>query len=200
MLTTAKRYNVSFAAVKLDNQMKKSLPIWYHLGATKKLRRLNNTNVSNCLRDKHGITYVADLLAPTRRACYIEALRVSNDFLPTSCICTDCERDKAHGCKHPLRCCRGAAELLAQVRPKWNPTTDTTPDGLSLTRNRKTANQKAIQENGDVLFDPSLTTRGPLEEAFRVFVNPDTHDNPPAIRERRGRIVNDGEVTAYVHG
>ncbi|TFY58490.1 hypothetical protein EVJ58_g6390 [Rhodofomes roseus] len=199
MLNTAKKYNVSFAAIKLDTQIKTALPIWYHLGATKQLRRLNNTKISNCLRDNHGVRYVADLLAPSKRRCYITAREVSNDFLPP-CSCNECEDDKARGCKSPMRCCRAAENLLAQVRPKWNPQMEPSPDNLSLTKNRRAANTEALKNKGDVLFDPSLTTRGPLQEAFRAFVDPSVHDKPPAIREKRGRIVNEEGVTVYIQG
>ncbi|KAH9834578.1 uncharacterized protein C8Q71DRAFT_687641, partial [Rhodofomes roseus] len=199
MLKTAKRYNVSFEAVKLDEQMKKALPIWYHLGATKLLRRLNNTTTSNCLRDVHGVTYVAELFKLIQRPCYIKAVETSNDFVP-HCDCNDCEKDMEQGCRHPLRCCKAASALLRQVNRKWNPTMDTSPDGLSLTKRRKETNANALQDKGDVLFDPSLTTRGPVEEAFRVFVDPEVHEKPPAIRERRGRIVPKEGVTAYVSG
>ncbi|TFY52956.1 hypothetical protein EVJ58_g9721 [Rhodofomes roseus] len=199
MLTTAKKHNASFEAIKLDARAKKALPIWYHLGATKHLRRLNNTKISNCLRETHGVKYVADLISPPKRQCYITAKQVSNDFLP-ECDCPECSQDKARGCKNPMKCCRAMENLIAQIRPKWSPTAEPTPDGLSLTKRRKDANDKALQEQGDILFDPSVTTRGPIHEAFRVFVDPSVHDMPPAVRERRGRIVNEEEVTAYISG
>jgi len=36
MLKVAKKYNVSFAPIKLSKQLKKQLPAWYHLGAPPK--------------------------------------------------------------------------------------------------------------------------------------------------------------------
>ncbi|KAH9837260.1 uncharacterized protein C8Q71DRAFT_707100, partial [Rhodofomes roseus] len=199
MLTTAKKHNVSFAAIKLSASLKEELPVWYHLGATKKLRQLNNTKVSDCLRDNHDVRLVADLMPLAKRECYSIARAVSNDFVPTDCACPNCETDSGRGCKHPMNCCKAAAYLLAQVHPKWHPDIESPKDGLTLTRRRKDKNEQALEEaEGDVVFDPSLTSRGHIAEAFRVFVDPRVHDEPPAIRAKRGRIVEDEAVTAYI--
>ncbi|KAH9838264.1 uncharacterized protein C8Q71DRAFT_682019, partial [Rhodofomes roseus] len=201
MLTTARKHNVSFAAIKLDSSMKEALPIWYHLGASKKLRSLNNTRVSDCLRDNHDVRLVADLLPLARRECYNIARAMSNDFVPEECACDLCRSDSTRGCKNPMNCCKAAAFLLAQVQPKWHPDLVSPKDGLTLTRRRKEQNIKALDEaQGDITFDPSLTSRGHVTEAFRAFVDPNVHDEPPAIRARRGRIVEDEAVTAYVVG
>ncbi|KAH9839014.1 uncharacterized protein C8Q71DRAFT_683262, partial [Rhodofomes roseus] len=197
MIKTAKRYNVSFAAVKLSSAMKNALPIWYHLGAKRRLRLLNNTRVSDCLRERHGVTYVADLLGLAHRACFRAARLLSNDFIPSSCECAECRTDASRGCRHPLGCCKAAAHLLEQVRPKWHPEFEPIPDGLTLTSKRIEANAVALESEGETIFDPTLTSRGPVMEAVRVFVDPRVHDEPPAIRARSGRVVNDEEVTAY---
>ncbi|KAH9926055.1 uncharacterized protein B0H18DRAFT_876799, partial [Fomitopsis serialis] len=197
MLLVAKKYNVSFAAVKLDNRTKELLPMWYHLGATKRLRTLNNTPRSDCLRRNHGASRVFDLLAVIRRPCYMRLRESGNDYVPGSCDCNQCAADGRAGCKHPLKCCGVAYTLLKQIRPKWAPTQSSPADGLSLTRRRKEKNDKALEDDEVITFDPSLTCRGPLDEAFRVFVDPTVHDQPPAIRQRRGRIVEDEAVTVY---
>lgn len=191
MMTTAKRWNVSLAAVKLDHDAKAGLPIWYHLGALKKLRSMNNSHLSHCLRDRHGALLVADLLPLPRRACFVAASAGGNDYLPDLCRCRACAADRATGCKGPHRCCRAARELLKLIRPKWDPADVCRQDGLTLTRRRKNANSAARQDGGTLVFDPSLTHRAPIHEAFRVFVDPAVHDKPPAIRQRRGRIVHE---------
>ncbi|KAH9829014.1 uncharacterized protein C8Q71DRAFT_718783, partial [Rhodofomes roseus] len=180
--------------------MKGALPIWYHLGAKKRLRLLNNTRVSDFLRDRHGVSYVADLLKLTRRTCFRRARAQSNDFVPSTCECRACGEDTARGCKHPLGCCKAAANLLEQVRPKWHPDVEPVPDGLTLTSKCLDANTEALESEGVVTFNPSLTERGSIMEAMRVFVDPSVHDEPPAIRARAGRIVEDEAVTAYLVG
>ncbi|EPS94061.1 hypothetical protein FOMPIDRAFT_1104305, partial [Fomitopsis schrenkii] len=189
MLSTARKYNVSFAAIKMDKQMKSNLPIWYHLGATKKLRLLNNTRISDCLRTNHEATVVADILKIVKRECYRKARERGNDYIPEDCSCAACTTDRQNGCAHPRKCCREAERALAEVKPKWHPEVDNPLDGLSLTKHRQEANDKALTEGGTLTFDPSLTQKGDLSTAFRVFVDPAVHDEPPAIRRARGRIV-----------
>ncbi|TFY53337.1 hypothetical protein EVJ58_g9508 [Rhodofomes roseus] len=201
MIRVAKKYSVSFAALKLGTAMKNTLPIWYHLGANKRLRKLNNSKISDCLRDRHGVSYVADLLPLTQRGCLRAAGALSNDFVPSQCGCKECAADELRGCKHPLACCRAAATLLEQVLPKWHPEMDRTPDGLTLTTKRHEANAKTLEEaEGDMIFDPSLTNRGPIMEAFRVFVDPSVHNEPPAIRARPGRVILEEAITVYIVG
>ena len=62
MLSVMKKHQVSFVAIKLSQKAKLKLPIWYHLGALKKLRGMNNSARGKCLRTKHGVCIVADLM------------------------------------------------------------------------------------------------------------------------------------------
>ncbi|EPS93003.1 hypothetical protein FOMPIDRAFT_1091276, partial [Fomitopsis schrenkii] len=171
MLSTAKKYHVSFAAIKLDKELKSQLPLWYHLGATKKLRLLNNTRVSDCLRTNHAANIVADIMRIARRDCYIRERASRNDYIPENCECEECTNDRRMGCRHPRKCCQEAEKALAEVKPKWHPDTRSPQDGMSLTRKRQDTNTVALAEGGTLTFDPSLTTRGELSDAFRVFVD-----------------------------
>lgn len=200
MLSTAKKHNVSFAAVKLDASMKKALPIWYHLGATNKLRRLNNTRTSDCLRDCHAVRVVADALRVARRACFISASGTGNDYLPDDCDCTRCRTDRERGCPHPWRCCKAAERLLAAIRPKWHPDEAPPLDGLTLTKRRLEANAEAMTSGGAMTFNPSLTQSGDLGQAIRVFVDPSVHDEPPASRRARGRVVTAESCVVHIVG
>ena len=102
------------------------------------------------------------------------------------------------GCKAPQKCYAYVTQLLAQIRPKWHPDLDQTPDGLSLTPGRKASNETAMVNGTDILFDPSVTSDAPIEEAFRAFVDPMTHDRPPALRKRPGRTVLQEACTVYI--
>ncbi|EPS96085.1 hypothetical protein FOMPIDRAFT_62555, partial [Fomitopsis schrenkii] len=155
----------------MNQDMKMQLPIWYHLGATRKLRRLNNTRNSDCLRENHGALIGADILRIARRVCYQEAKAGGNDYIPDDCACAECAQDRLTGCDHPRRCCATAEQTLDTVRPKWNPREANVSDGLSLTRRRRENNDTVLSEGGSLTFDPSITQSGALDEAFRVFVN-----------------------------
>ncbi|EPS99576.1 hypothetical protein FOMPIDRAFT_1090285, partial [Fomitopsis schrenkii] len=137
MLRTAKKYHVSFAAIKLSKRSKSKLPIWYHLGATKKLRSMNNSPAGKCLRELHGVRVVADLLPLRGRACILRAGGPTPPTVDPGCECGGCTGDRALGCKNPQRCAVYAAKLLDEVRPKWHPDRAPPNDGLSLTTRRK---------------------------------------------------------------
>ncbi|EPS93543.1 hypothetical protein FOMPIDRAFT_1135932, partial [Fomitopsis schrenkii] len=193
MMKTAKKHKVCFAAVKLGHKLKKSLPMWYHLGAVKRLRLLNNTRTSKCLRECHQVVRVADVVVLANRACTrvqppAGAQRQSRP--ETTCQCGECVNDVASGCRNPRRCCAAAATLLEQIKEKWHPNQIVRTDGLSLTTRRKEKNAGVIEDGvGSLTFDPSLEARDLVSESFRVFVDPATHEAPPALRVQSGRSV-----------
>ncbi|KAH9830055.1 uncharacterized protein C8Q71DRAFT_691735, partial [Rhodofomes roseus] len=167
MLRTAKKHNASFAAIKLDKSLKDQLPVWYHISASKHLRRLDNTTISKCLRMTHGATTVADITRIARHDTPIVMNDNSNDI---SCTCIDCASERRLGCQDPLKCKDAARRLIRLLEQKWNPTIDSPNDGLTLTKKRLDINAKAIESGDAVTFNPSVTERGGLTEAFRVFV------------------------------
>ena len=187
MLSTARKYEVSFTAIKLDREMKAKLPVWYHLGATKELRRLNNSKQGDCLRERHKVRVVAEAIHMAKRRCYVIAR--NNDYLPDNCKCNDCNSDRARGCKKPWRCCHAAEDAIRTIQQKWHPDAESPKDGLTLTWRRKERNVTALAENKALTFDPMLTQRGDLSSAFRAFVDPSVHKEPPATHRSRGRIV-----------
>ena len=192
MFTTAKKHNVSFAAVKLSNQLKQELPMWYHLGALPELRRLNNSPSSDCLRNSHGILRVHELMA--------FCAHPEEDTLPTNtpCECDKCRQDIDRGCRDPARCRRAGRRLLALIRPKWNPTVSPTPDGLSMSKSAIERNLSKATDGTPVAFNPSVTDRTSVADAFRVFTLPHVHDFPPALRPQRGLTIEHEAVEVYI--
>ncbi|KAH9831843.1 uncharacterized protein C8Q71DRAFT_688833, partial [Rhodofomes roseus] len=167
MLRTAKKYNASFAAIKLDKNLKGQLPIWYHISATKHLRRLDNTSLSKCLRATHGVITVIDLIQAARHE---EIIAVHGEDTDAICICEQCVEDRSMGCADPIKCRDAAGRILRNVQGKWDPEEPSPNDGLTLTKRRKEANVKALDSKGAaVTFDPSVTERGGIAEAIRVF-------------------------------
>jgi len=59
MLKVAQKYNVNFAAIRLEPHLKTQLPAWHHLGAE---TRPANNNPTKCLIHRHETKTVADLL------------------------------------------------------------------------------------------------------------------------------------------
>ncbi|KAH9841870.1 uncharacterized protein C8Q71DRAFT_700393, partial [Rhodofomes roseus] len=165
LLKTAKKHKASFGAINLSNELKTKLPVWYHISATKQLRRLDNTTLSKCLRHNHRVLLVSDIMSLAR-----------HDFVPvlssdsSVCSCVPCKEAEAKGCHNPLNCVEAARRLLTSLNDKWNPTIDHTPDGLTLTQHRHETNSAAFKKkDGEAIFNPSVTERGGISEVFRVF-------------------------------
>ena len=88
------------------------------------------------------------------------------------------------GCDNPHKCTKEALNRLNLIPPKHNPTKQDPPDGMSLTRTRKSRNERARQTNGVITFDPSITCKETLAECFRAFTNPDRNPTHAAKRYR----------------
>ncbi|EPT02406.1 hypothetical protein FOMPIDRAFT_1092838, partial [Fomitopsis schrenkii] len=198
MLKMGKRYNVSFAAIKLSNELKHQLPIWYHLNSTTQLRRLDNTKAGICLRRYHGVRSTLDLV----KAAHEQLNPRSNQERPhrahNTCRCQICLSKRQDGCKHPETCRAAASRILRRLSEKWHPNTEPPNDDLTLTHHRREKNKTAQEEKkGTLIIDPSVTARGGIAEAFRVFVHPDQQQWPPAIRPPRGLVVAQESTTVY---
>ncbi|KAI0324040.1 hypothetical protein GY45DRAFT_1263613, partial [Cubamyces sp. BRFM 1775] len=165
---TARRYNLSAEARRLDSFLQEQLPIWAHLGLVEKGTRVNSP-AAKCLRDKHHLRSVGECVRIARRLMY--RIHGGDDHYPTvSCHCMDCCHDRnSLGCSHPHKCAAMAAAMLHNLAPKWNPRTPTVDDGLSLTPRRKAQNVDAVAAGMNVLFDPSVTARLPVANLLRVF-------------------------------
>ena len=66
MLKTGQNSGISFEALKLSDALKEQLPAWYHLGTNQQMTSLNNHKASKCLREKHLIKTVGDLVQTTK--------------------------------------------------------------------------------------------------------------------------------------
>ncbi|EPS93198.1 hypothetical protein FOMPIDRAFT_1136675, partial [Fomitopsis schrenkii] len=194
MLLVGRKYNASLAAIKLDTSLKVQLPVWYHVGAKCELRKLNNTKISDCLRDNHRVHTVLDLLR-LRRHNVTAYIPPEND-----CDCQECENERQRGCKHPFTCHEAAEKLLSMIRPKWHPDNIAPIDGLTLTKRRHDRNTEALGEGDEVTFNPSVTERDGISKAFRIFVDPTVHERPPAMRPERGIQIQEETTTVYIAG
>ena len=77
------------------------------------------------------------------------------------------------------------------IPPKLNPTHPGYHHGnLSLTRTRKEQNIRAKASNDEILFDPTITSKGNLAECFRIFTDPMKISNKPARRYQDPRTLD----------
>ena len=76
-----------------------------------------------------------------------------------------------------------ARKLLDQLQPKWHPFNLPPFDNLTHTPNRKLANEVAHENNGTILFNPSVTSNDSLSQNFRVFTDSNVKCADPGYRK-----------------
>ncbi len=196
MLKIAKKYNVNLSAIRLNPHVLAQLPAWYH--PTAEQRPMNN-NATKCLLKKHNVSLVVDLVRISARSRH--PLQHPTHRPEQNCPCQECTNDRNQGCENPHRCVTEAHTRLDMIPPKYNPTRQDPPDGLSLTRTRKMRNEIAKMDNKEITFDPTMTCKEDLAECFRVFTEPTRLTDAPARRYRaQGPIPRSREITVYTDG
>ncbi|TFK58359.1 hypothetical protein BDN72DRAFT_782197 [Pluteus cervinus] len=120
MIKTAKKYGVTFDPTYMDQETRRQLPIWYHLG-TAGGRRNENEQWAICQRQNHGIGSVGEME------------RYVNEPMPTShkrrrnCACVRCKAHRDNGCENPIACKARGKKRLDDLPPRWNPSTKVEP-------------------------------------------------------------------------
>ena len=178
MLKVARKYGLTFTAIRLSPHLKTQLPAWYHTHADHRPMR-GQTAV--CLIRTHHAKTVADLLGMLNR---IRNEPYPYPHIPSQwCLCRECVHDRTKGCKKPHACANEALEKIRTIYPVMNPLYPNTWHGnLSLTSSRKRMNSLARSRNDAILFDPSITSKNNLSECFRIFVDPNIKPKNPARR------------------
>ncbi|KAH9061793.1 hypothetical protein EDB83DRAFT_2172479, partial [Lactarius deliciosus] len=173
------------------------LPAWYHLSA--KARPLTNA-ATKCLLRTHNASTIADLMKISAR---LRGDRQITHRTPDpNCACIDCIEDRINKCRDPHRCATEAQTRIQETAPKLNPLSLSNPhDNLSLTKRRKDQNISAREENGEILFDPTITCKNNLAECFRIFTDPTKISPYPATRRYTVGITHSHpRVTIYTDG
>lgn len=163
ILKTAKKFNVRWEAISIAPEIARQLPIWFHLGASNDIKKLNNTPSANCLRINHDVRYVQDLEVVIRRSD-------PNHRTHHECPCAHCTRDRARRCRNPIKCIKVANELLTCVQPKWNPATSSPNYNLNISPEQIPQDIGENKGNSLIIFDPIFPSPASIEEGFRVFV------------------------------
>ncbi|OJT05923.1 LINE-1 reverse transcriptase -like protein [Trametes pubescens] len=196
MILAAKKFGVCCDVKVAKTELKRAMPIWYHLAAEPG-RLMANSVAGKCLRDRHRVLTVAQ--------CEELAVRLrpeNEEHVPSKdCVCVECALDRtALGCLNPHRCVCAAERLIERLKPKWNPSQNEGGDGLSLTRRRKRANVSARADDQRIVFDPSMAQDVPVAEVFRVFTDETCMSASAAVRLPRPFGVQCEEVEVYTDG
>ncbi|KAF8836027.1 hypothetical protein BDN67DRAFT_862306, partial [Paxillus ammoniavirescens] len=163
ILKVARKYNLRLDAYTASDEVKRALPMWFHVGASPELNGLNNHVYVKCLRANHHITSVGQLLdfiddiPPEHHQC-------------ASCSCQKCRDDRQlRGCSKPMECQKLAQKLLNSITPKWNPRHLTKHELKGLTPAQIAENEKALCEKQEVIFNPNMSLQYPPENGLLIF-------------------------------
>lgn len=193
MLKTAKEFNVCFEVVLLSDSLKGSLPIWFHIGATKELNKLINTEQAECLRGNHKAITIKDITSIAHK-------NHPHHHARRNCACPNCKHDRLTlHCINPTKCRAMANKLLGCIQPKWHPTSQPPVDNLNLSQEQLERNNLASIDNEPILFNPNVMTSGNISDGFRVFTDTNTSYSDPAYRPGPQQPVTD-ETTVYTDG
>jgi hypothetical protein len=178
MLKTAKKYNTTIDALRLTKQLCTQLPAWYHISSNAQIIR---SPTAKCLLNNHKMTTVADLIKTSACIRNPNANQNPPHQQITYCYCKDCCDNRTNGCSNPHACAQEAQTRLEQITPKLNPLSPGNEHGNhSLTGRQKRRNEVARVWNDEILFDPYITCKNDLSEAFRIFTAPNQSSDRPA--------------------
>jgi hypothetical protein len=132
LLKTARKHNVSFAPIKLSEELKNQLPTWYHLGTPP---GTYHKTKDKCLQNIHKAKTVRDLHEIARQ------LTSNNTHENTAkCACHACIENRLAGCKNPNKCAQTTKQITDNLSPTFNSNTSPKKDNLTLTHRRMEKN------------------------------------------------------------
>jgi ribonuclease HI len=114
LLKTSRAFNVRLDALNVDDEVKRSLPIWFHPAANQESNYLNNSESSKRLRAIHKVITIGDLMTMT-------AEESSRHSRRKNCACPACKHDRNLGCVKQFACRDEPIKLLDSLHPKWDP-------------------------------------------------------------------------------
>ncbi|EKM57920.1 uncharacterized protein PHACADRAFT_89854 [Phanerochaete carnosa HHB-10118-sp] len=130
MIKVANYTFTKLSAAKLDKHTKGCMPIWYHLGSSLPLSRLQSLPQTSCLWSIHRVYAVSDALRITVR---LNAQLPQCHLHRKNCGCNPCRLNHEASCCSSNKCCMLANELIANLRLRWHPSHLLPVDNLTVT-------------------------------------------------------------------
>jgi len=167
LVKVAKQYGATADAPMIDEQAKLDRSIWMHLERRPGRHPRLDRERLRCLRDRHLMRTVADA---TKAGCRpIEGERPHANRRNCACNCCQTLR-QTHGCRNPNGCQTTARKMLSELGDKWKP--GGLPDlSLKLGDNARRANERNLELDNQVIFDPSFPRTHHANEYVRIFTN-----------------------------
>ncbi|KAF5343921.1 hypothetical protein D9758_012103 [Tetrapyrgos nigripes] len=176
MISVGQKYGLRIEGLAFTRSILRAMPIWHHIQADPRIRRLTNSQASRCLMEKHKVLTVGqaeDIAAPVVSITDQSTPHQRND----RCQCRDCqELRQRDSCTHPHQCMLRAEELLDTLPQKWDPRAEQPEDY------EKEPDEDVREENTEV-FDYRISTNGDLSDIFRIFTDDADTSNEVLIRK-----------------
>ncbi|VDC00654.1 unnamed protein product [Peniophora sp. CBMAI 1063] len=185
MLKVARNWDVHIQALLPQSELRLAMPAWYHLGAAKPRRARYTSDEAKCLRKRHRVRTIQDLLAVTERLHANMPNRPRGHANNRRCRCPFCDRDRAAptNCENPNACTKAALIVLRELTTtKWNPAPARKPDDTEYAPLPVVIPDTAPQR---FYFNPSVLSPPDPGQNFRIFSSQDT---PLPIASARPRV------------
>ncbi|PPQ66475.1 hypothetical protein CVT24_007049, partial [Panaeolus cyanescens] len=180
MIRSAKKYNVRFAPKEINEDMRRSMPIWHHIGTSANARLPVNGAAARCLMTNHQIKTTGQM----------ESLAKTNwpphHISSNECECTECMRmEDNQKCNHPHTCATLAKRYINALDEKWKPRAN---DPTVPAENRNEMDHTGQQGNQHPQTTgtpnhqhptPHTHTQSTTHNGFRVFTTRHEEPNPP---------------------
>ncbi|KAF9018688.1 hypothetical protein BDZ89DRAFT_910079, partial [Hymenopellis radicata] len=185
ILEVAKETGVRPEGLAFSREAIRQRPIWYHGEADPRIRLLNHSAASRCLRENHGMLLVGQA---EEIASFLDDPNHKQNH-SSSCSCHVCTAMRENlGCSKPNNCMVRAKELLDTLPPKWDPR-------FLLPEDYEEA-PDAIQKGFE--FDRRITLDGPATDIFRIFTQGKVCNTLPDMRLSRN--ARNLEITGATDG
>lgn len=175
IILTAKKYGTRWEAITINPSIARELPVWFHIGASMDLNKLNNHVYAACLRDNHLATSVG----------HIETIANRNSPLHRqnkNCMRNHCSQDRTEAkCEKPYKCAKLAQSILRCILPKWHPQTSSPSYSLNIAP-EQIPDKTDENDQNIMIFDPTYPSPNSLYTGFRVFVSSDAPCNTSACQ------------------
>ncbi|KAF6740886.1 hypothetical protein DFP72DRAFT_768353, partial [Ephemerocybe angulata] len=115
MMRVAYKYHTRLVTINPTKETKEAMPIWYHIGAKKKLVSIYGDSWGDCQREVHNIKTTGEMVLHTSK------LEAQGCSLRKNCKCNNCKTDRAQGCENPTMCRRNGLKKMMNIIPEWDP-------------------------------------------------------------------------------
>jgi len=194
MLKIATKYNVKLEAILPSKEVQARMPVLHHAQTRK---HVNYTSeAAKCLRDKHCIVTINDLLRIVENVPRNHSDR-NNCRCPR---CKDLRRKTQSTCRRPNKCMTKAREILESLNPKWDPTKSPNEDFFKRPEPEKTGPMVDPEtDEKSIVFNP-FSIQETLTDSIRIFTELEGHQQDIITRSEPTGEIHAPDTEVYTDG